>query len=74
MMSGGVVLTSVVLVAHVVGAGFPIYDELSLRNLVSDPIKSHVDGSRSTLFNAVNCNSGCCGIVRFDWGGGLRMA
>jgi hypothetical protein len=73
MMNRGVVLG--VVVSHVVGAGFPIDDELFLRHPVSDPIESHVNGSRLMLFfYAVVCNSGCCGIVRFEWGGRLWMA
>jgi hypothetical protein len=47
------------VVCIVVGAGLPMNEELSLADTVADPIKAHVDGFGSALFDGGVCYAGC---------------
>jgi hypothetical protein len=72
MMCGGVVFG--VVITLVVGARAPVDEKLSLIDSITNPIKSHVHGAGSALFDGVTGDPGCCGVVCFDGCGWLRMA
>ena len=55
-----------VIVAHV-------DDELSLKDPISDPIKTHVHGAGSSFLDGVVGDAGGCRVVRFYWSRRLRM-
>jgi hypothetical protein len=53
---------------------FPENKKLILADAVADPIKTHVDGFRPFLFDAVVGNAGSGAVVGLDRSGRLRMA
>lgn len=51
----------------------PLYNELALADLVADPVKLHVHGFGSLLFDPVVGNARCSAVVGDHWGGQLGM-
>ena len=69
-MGGPVVFGEVISI--IVGAAFPVDDELALTFAVADPV-AHVDGFGTALFDCVIGNAGCGAVVGFDTRGELGM-
>jgi hypothetical protein len=55
-------------------AFFPTNDKLALANMIMNPIKVHVDGFGSFLFDSIICNARGGAVVSLDGGGGLGVA
>lgn len=72
MMGRRMVLREVV--GQVVGAFLPVDAEVALADSVADPIKAHVYGFGSTLFDFVVDDAFGNGIVSLDWSGRLGVA
>jgi hypothetical protein len=53
---------------------FPTNDKLALANMITNPIKAHVDDFGSFLFDSVIGNAGGGAVVGLDGGGGLGVA
>jgi hypothetical protein len=62
------------VVGQVVGSSAPVDDKLALGDPVADPIKSHVNGFGSALFDGAIGDAGRTGVVGLDGGGGLGVA
>ena len=56
------------IVGKVLNAFFPVNFELLLRNAVSNPIKTHIDCFRLSLFHGATDDATCCAVVRGEWG------
>jgi hypothetical protein len=54
--------------------GPPIDEELVLADMVFDPLKLHVDGFRSFLFDCVVRKANCSGVVGLHGFGWLGVA
>ena len=59
------------VVSEIVGTASPVYKELTLFDAIFDPIKTHIHGFGSALFNCIVGDSGRTGIVSLDWCGRL---
>ena len=55
-------------------AFFPTNDKLALVDMITNPIKAHLDGFGSFLFDSVVGNAGGGAVVGLDGGGGLGVA
>ncbi len=42
-----------VIISHIVGSGFPVYDELALKDSISDPIEAYIHCTGSAFLNGV---------------------
>jgi hypothetical protein len=62
------------IIRAVVTAFFPTNDRLALVNMITNPIKAHVDGFGLFLFDSVIGNAGGSAVVGLDGGGGLGVA
>ena len=56
-----------IVISHVFSSWLPVDEKLALLDSVSDPVESHVHGSRSALFDGVVGYAGSSGVVSFDW-------
>ena len=72
MMYSGVVLGEIVW--QIMLSVHTIYQKLSLPDSIYDPVKSHFDGSWTSLADAVIEKSVSCGAVHYFWGGWLGVA
>ena len=72
VMSGRVMFRPVV--GEILGAGSPEHVEMAHLDAILDPVKSHVDSSRSLLLANVVGDVVGCQIVSNHHGGRLRMA
>ncbi len=72
MMRGGMVLGEIIGMISV--ARPPKAVKLSLADAISDPIKAHVDGLGSFLFDHVIGNTTSHAVVSLERGGRLQMA
>jgi hypothetical protein len=62
------------IVTVVFGSGFPINDELVLRDVVAYPVEAHVHVVGLALFEGIVCNARGSGVVGFDWHGWLGVS
>jgi hypothetical protein len=72
MVRGHMVFCEIISVVET--AFFPINDKLALADTITNPIKLHVDGLGSLLFDDVIGNAGGGAVVCLDWGGRLGVA
>ena len=62
------------IICAIVAAFFPTNHKLALADTVADPVKAHVIGFGSFLFDSVIGDTGGGAVVRLDWGGGLGVS
>lgn len=62
------------VVGEIGGAGLPMDMELVLADAVADPVKAHVNGFGSTLFDGVVEDASGARVVNLDRRGGLWPA
>jgi hypothetical protein len=62
------------VIGAVVAVFFPTNHKLALADTVADPVKAHVNGFGSFLFDSVIGNTGGGAVVGLDWGGGLGVS
>ena len=60
-----------VVVRKVGSSRHPVDEELSLSDSILDPIKAHINGFGSLLFDGLVGKTHCHGIVNLDWSGWL---
>ena len=63
-----------VVVGKVGSAGHPVDEELSLSDSILDPIKAHINGFGSLLFDGLVGKTHGHGIVNLDWRGWLWVS
>ena len=61
------------VVSEIVEPWLPVNIEHTLADSVAQPVKSHVHCFRSFLFDCFVDDTGCCAVVSFKRGSGLRM-
>jgi hypothetical protein len=72
MVHGGMVFCKIIHAVET--AFFPKDNILALANMITNPLKAHVGGFGSFLFDSVIGNAGGGAVVSLDWGGGLGVA
>ena len=72
VMCGRVMFSKVI--CQIVSPAAPVHEKLALFDAIADPVKAHVHGFRTSLFDGAVGDSGGAGIVGLDWSGWLWMA
>jgi hypothetical protein len=61
------------VIGQIVGSLSPMNIELTLLDLISNPIITHINCFRLSLFDSIVYNSRCAFVIGLDWSGLLGM-